>query len=423
MTTAKKWLDISITFLLCLLIFSLPFSKSIVEASFAIAFALWALKIVLSYFDNSLSVNLSKFSMSTLDIALALFVLANMLSVVTSHSIPLSVKGFLSKLLQEVVLYFMVAKIINDKKRLKAVLITMFLSMLLISADGIFQLARGVDFLRHHEIYNAKVRASFNNPNGFGGWLIAMVPIAVCILWTKVGFWSKMATKIVIFIILFMMATCVVFTCSRSTWLAVILGLFSIAILKRNIFIILPVIVAITLPFIAPDFVKDRFLLMFPNLAPYSIKARICSFLVFTDPVRLSLWHEALKIIKDFPLFGCGLNTYSIVAPRYKGAGLEAGIYPHNSYLQMAAETGIFGLMSFIIVILALFTLSFISMRKIKDSLYKNVLIGLLVGLFGLLVQSFFDVDFYALQLNNLIWFIMGLTTSVRYIALKEKSE
>ena len=87
----------------------------------------------------------------------------------------------------------------------------------------------------------------------------------------------------------------------------------------------------------------------------------------------------------------------------------------------MAAETGIVGLSSFILVITSLFKVSITNMRKIKDTFYGYILVGLLTGLFAFLVHSFFDVNFYALQLVNLMWFVMGLIIAVQKIALKDE--
>ena len=81
---------------------------------------------------------------------------------------------------------------------------------------------------------------------------------------------------------------------------------------------------------------------------------------------RIVLWKEAIAIIKDHPFLGCGLNTYSIVAPKYKIAE-GGGIYPHNSYLQMAAETGLLGLGAFLWIIIILFRTSLSNLKKISN--------------------------------------------------------
>jgi len=56
--------------------------------------------------------------------------------------------------------------------------------------------------------------------------------------------------------------------------------------------------------------------------------------------VRVNLWRESLRMIEDHPIIGVGLNTYARVAPKYKSFESGGG-YPHNSYLQKTAETGL----------------------------------------------------------------------------------
>ena len=136
--------------------------------------------------------------------------------------------------------------------------------------------------------------------------------------------------------------------------------------------------------------------------------------------VRQELWQEALSIVKDFPLLGSGLNTYAIVAPAYK-ITRTTGFYPHNSYLHMAAESGLLGLGAFLWIMISLFKASLANLKKIDNRFYGAILIGLLAGLFGFLAHSFVDVNIYTLQLGNLMWFIMGLIVAVQKVALWDK--
>ena len=133
---------------------------------------------------------------------------------------------------------------------------------------------------------------------------------------------------------------------------------------------------------------------------------------------RAEVWGEAISIIKDFPLFGTGLNTYAVVGPHYKSFE-RGGYYPHNSYLHMAADSGLLGLGAFLWIIFTLFKTSLTNLKKIDDKFYNALLAGLLAGLFAFLIHSFVDTNIYTLQLGNLMWFIMGLIVAVQRIALK----
>jgi O-antigen ligase len=69
-------------------------------------------------------------------------------------------------------------------------------------------------------------------------------------------------------------------------------------------------------------------------------------------PTRSELWTAAAKMILDRPVLGVGPGTYRL---RYAGyIGLGAGAvetHSNNLYLQLAAETGILGLLAFLLVV------------------------------------------------------------------------
>jgi O-antigen ligase len=117
-----------------------------------------------------------------------------------------------------------------------------------------------------------------------------------------------------------------------------------------------------------------------------------------SDLIRSKLLSEPFKIIKDYPLFGCGLNTYSKVVKDYKN--FEFGEqYPHNSFLQKTAETGLLGLFAFLLVLFSFFN--------------NTLVLGLLSGISAFLLHGFFESNLYALQLVVLFWFMLGLTMAV----------
>jgi len=135
------------------------------------------------------------------------------------------------------------------------------------------------------------------------------------------------------------------------------------------------------------------------------------AFLVYNN--RLGYWKRAFKIIKDYPIFGCGLNTYALVEGRYN---IGWGGYPHNSYFQMAAETGLVGITAFLWMLFVLFRESLRALRKIKNQENKMLLFGFLTGLLGFLIHSFFDTNLYSVQLSSLLWLTMGVVVTLQKI-------
>jgi len=58
---------------------------------------------------------------------------------------------------------------------------------------------------------------------------------------------------------------------------------------------------------------------------------------------RLAAWHDAVRIISQFPLMGTGLNTYGSATLLYQTTSRSTHFQEaHNEYLQIAAEGGLF---------------------------------------------------------------------------------
>ena len=139
--------------------------------------------------------------------------------------------------------------------------------------------------------------------------------------------------------------------------------------------------------------------------------------LIFTftprgDADRIKVWQAAIVMIKESPFFGKGIGLFMdqltlqlLRAPDASAAGHLNAQYTHNCYLQIWAETGIFALLSFLGFIILLLTNGIKAFLKNQNFL----LLGLVCGLFGFLVHSFFDTQFYSLQTSMLFWSMAGI--------------
>ncbi len=101
---------------------------------------------------------------------------------------------------------------------------------------------------------------------------------------------------------------------------------------------------------------------------------------------RIMYSKAALGMIKDYPIFGVGLENYRIAYPKYRTAEsrqIEPQVIPtkaHNGYLQYAATTGILGLIYYLILVGA-------CLRSVQteDRLLR---IALVAAIAGYLVQD-----------------------------------
>jgi O-antigen ligase len=95
-------------------------------------------------------------------------------------------------------------------------------------------------------------------------------------------------------------------------------------------------------------------------LVANNIKARSNGYKDSIKEARVSMWKSAIPWIKDYPLFGSGLDTIKFMYPVYRLSeyGIREGGHNftpdrlHNEYLNMLCSKGIIGFIAYYIVLL-----------------------------------------------------------------------
>ncbi len=127
------------------------------------------------------------------------------------------------------------------------------------------------------------------------------------------------------------------------------------------------------------------------------------------DPFRLWTWRGTVKMVTSNPVFGTGPGTFSALYPRYADVKLTG--HAHQSYLQLAAESGIPALLGAVIAIVA--TVFSSPLRGAGGGLGGRLLSGaLLGGLLAALLRSFFDSEWTILGNALPFWTVLGLLVS-----------
>jgi O-antigen ligase len=116
----------------------------------------------------------------------------------------------------------------------------------------------------------------------------------------------------------------------------------------------------------------------------------------FSAIMRLNYWQESLNVIKAHPFVGVGLGNLSLQNSRYT----------HNSYLQIWAEMGIFGLGALIWIVWVVFRAGFKSLTPLPG---QRQLACLLAASAVFLMQNFLDFTFFLPEISLIWWVIFGL--------------
>ncbi len=110
-----------------------------------------------------------------------------------------------------------------------------------------------------------------------------------------------------------------------------------IRILSASLLVV--VLIVIMALWIGPEETVDRFK-MLNKVVRFFIKEKS-----ILSELRPYFWQDTINMIKDFPVFGTGLGTFSYIFQKYRTFTETSGFlrYAHNDYLQLLAEMGALG--------------------------------------------------------------------------------
>jgi O-antigen ligase len=123
--------------------------------------------------------------------------------------------------------------------------------------------------------------------------------------------------------------------------------------------------------------------------------------------LRRGIWHDAARVVADFPLTGTGLNTFGTAMFQYQTFIRDQHVYEaHNDYLQLAAEGGL--LLSVPIVATLIVFVRAVARRfraGEDDTRGYWIRVGAVVGLTAIAVQSI--VEFSLQMPGNAALFVV----------------
>lgn len=93
-------------------------------------------------------------------------------------------------------------------------------------------------------------------------------------------------------------------------------------------------------------------------MLPLTYKERIQSITIYEEDAsstgRLELWATGFKMIRDHPLTGVSLNSFSSFVEIYNPniPFYARGLVAHKAYIELAAETGIITFFFYVLLII-----------------------------------------------------------------------
>lgn len=260
------------------------------------------------------------------------------------------------------------------------------------------------DYLRGS--WSGRAYSTMGNPNFLGAYLVLVLPIVI---------YSYIKTKRNVFLLctslIYFSLLC---TMTRGSWIGFGFSLLIIVFFsfkhkgdRTNIYILIAIlsIATIMFNFISDNYFISRFISIFGD---FKTTIDMETGYEKSGAGRMFIWNKTLVILKDYPLFGVGIdNLYLEFNNRFGNEIFETFGYnvlvdkAHNEYLQIAVTTGIPSLVIYLVFLREI----------IKKGLYNInshiTVLPILTSVIGYLVQAFFNIS--VVSVSFLLWIFLGI--------------
>jgi O-antigen ligase len=301
---------------------------------------------------------------------------------------------------------FVIGRSIRSRNTLTWILILMVVAGALTGLYGLYQyfFAPQTAKIGLYDLTDdvaGRIGSTFENPNFYAEYLVLMVPIGLALVLGSQGLFRRFAMSIATLLLF----AGLMMTYTRGSWLSTGIGIALMSILTEA-WLIWVWVGLFAVALIAAPGVASRF-------------ASITDTTGGTAGFRRRLWIIALGIIAEHKLLGAGIGNYYDVFTEYifRHPELSVGwvIYgAHNSYLTIWAETGIFGILSFIAIILVSIRYGlYLSREKSGDKYLSWINSAIFAGVVGFALNSLTSNSFHHPQGAVFFWFVLGLQLAI----------
>lgn len=426
--------------------FELP-KLTVLRILTSVMLGLWLVKIIIK--------GRLEWTPTPLDFPLLLWSLLNVLTTFTSLAPHLSFRGeyenFAGSLsnLNYVILYFITAQNIRDKKQVFMLAGSLLLSGLLTGIYSMMQLS-GTDIIKWNAESMIKGRyfASMGNPNFLGALLIMMIPVNIAFTLMALK-QKKNAIALGLFGLFILLYVSLFGTQSRGPFLGfvvsilvfIVYGLISgyknikaslsreqnsganaaavfFSRYKKWVAAVLAVLlIGVVLSMTVGKSSAQRLISSITNIQK-SLQVS-----------RLHIWIPALKIIKDHPLLGTGVDTFKTVFPKFSGTDFAnidganvSSRTAHNEPLNVAATMGIPSLGVYLLLLWSYLIMIIKPFRRIEDYDLKILSLGLLSAFVAYFVQNLFSFGVCAINTALYIFMASHFTIYNTYYPAQKKT-
>ena len=328
------------------------------------------------------------------------------LTAVTSTMPIVSVKFLLARIWYVVIFFFLMTYMFKNQKKIEQFI---WLFTIAFVPVIVYTITRHVMFgIYDDQVAHWVMSPFFNDHTSYGAILAMFIPFLIGFVEAK---WISKKHKIWLVGLLFFFVVAEILSYSRAAWLSLIISFGVWVIIKLKIKFRTIVITTISLLLILFTFQNQILQKLEQNSTDSSadLMDHITSMTnISTDASnleRINRWHCAIEMFKEKPVFGWGPGTYMFSYAPYQltsqrtiiSTNYGDGGNAHSEYLGSLAESGLFGMLNFILLVIIVLYTGVRAYSRTDDNRIKTILLAAIAGLITYYVHSllnnFLDTD------------------------------
>lgn len=349
----------------------------------------------------------------------------------TSTMPLISAKYVLAKSWYLVVFYFLLARVFQNQKNAR-IFIWCFISSVIILSTYTLYVHAGGGFSRDYA-YTA-MRPFLPDHGMYAACISFAVPALFVFSVYGKSFNYSAFVRILSFTLFLFLILAVALSFTRAAWLSLVVafGVYALLLLKIKFrYVVMLALLAVGVLFsnlddLLTDLSRNK------NESDDNIENHLQSVSnVSSDPSnleRLNRWGCGVRMWEDKPILGFGPGTYTFQYGQYQlphemtiistNAGTLGGV--HSEYIRPLAESGTFGALSWVAIVLSVFALGFKQNRQLSGSakyLSMAVFLGLITYFVHSVLNNYSEFDKIAVPLYS----FMAVLTAIEINTINDE--
>lgn len=335
-----------------------------------------------------------------ISIAIYIYLLWMLITVLTSTMPLISIKFFMNRLWYIVGFYFLAAVLFQEHKNMDRYVWTYVVMLVPII---FYTISRHLGYgLFDKQAAHFVMTPFFNDHTSYGAILAFYIPF-----FANYAFSSYYSPKkrVLSFAVLTILIVAIILSYTRAAWLSLFLGCGVWVLMRFKVKFKTIVIVAGSLVLAFFAFRTQIIMKMEQNSQESSsnLSEHLSSMTNISSDAsnleRINRWSCAIRMFEEKPVCGWGPGTYAMQYAPFQlskdrtiiSTNSGDGGNAHSEYLGAMAESGIMGMMSFAAIIILTLCTGINSYQRIKEKHLRNIIAAAIVGLTSYYIHAFLN--------------------------------